>query len=126
MTANLHAPEGQQLVKTWVAGIDGGWRWLGAGAQGCMGAPRCGPGRGPGKPENVCPDSQPPATVVEVASLLPPPDRRLANGWADVVLENFRPGVMEGWGLGPEDLRPGLVFTRISGYGQVRGRLIDQ
>jgi crotonobetainyl-CoA:carnitine CoA-transferase CaiB-like acyl-CoA transferase len=40
---------------------------------------------------------------------------------ADVVIENFRPGVMEGWGLGPEQLRasnPGLVFARISGYGQ--------
>ncbi len=40
---------------------------------------------------------------------------------ADVVVENFRPGVMEGWGLGPEDLKPfnpGLIFARISGYGQ--------
>lgn len=40
---------------------------------------------------------------------------------ADVVVENFRPGVMEGWGLGPDDLKPfnpGLIFARISGYGQ--------
>lgn len=40
---------------------------------------------------------------------------------ADVLIENFRPGVMEGWGLGPDDLKasnPGLVYTRISGYGQ--------
>jgi len=40
---------------------------------------------------------------------------------ADVVVENFRPGVMEEWGLGPEDLKPfnpGLIFARISGYGQ--------
>ena len=40
---------------------------------------------------------------------------------ADVVIENFRPGVVEGWGLGPEDFRksnPGLVYARISGYGQ--------
>lgn len=40
---------------------------------------------------------------------------------ADVVIENFRPGVMEGWGLGPEvfeTLHPELVYTRISGYGQ--------
>lgn len=40
---------------------------------------------------------------------------------ADVVIENFRPGVMEGWGLGPEvfeALHPELVYTRISGYGQ--------
>ena len=40
---------------------------------------------------------------------------------ADVLIENFRPGVMEKWGLGPERFRqsnPGLVYTRISGYGQ--------
>jgi crotonobetainyl-CoA:carnitine CoA-transferase CaiB-like acyl-CoA transferase len=40
---------------------------------------------------------------------------------ADVVIENFRPGVMEGWGLGPDEFKatnPGLVYARISGYGQ--------
>lgn len=40
---------------------------------------------------------------------------------ADVVVENFRPGVVEEWGLGPEDLKaenPALVYARISGYGQ--------
>jgi len=40
---------------------------------------------------------------------------------ADVVVENFRPGLMEGWGLGPEDMKernPGLIYARISGYGQ--------
>ena len=40
---------------------------------------------------------------------------------ADVVIENFRPGVVEKWGLGPEDFRdtnPGLIYARISGYGQ--------
>lgn len=40
---------------------------------------------------------------------------------ADVLIENFRPGAMEGWGLGPEDLlalNPRLVMLRISGYGQ--------
>ena len=39
----------------------------------------------------------------------------------DVVVENFRPGTMEGWGLGYNDLaaiNPGLVMVRISGYGQ--------
>ena len=39
----------------------------------------------------------------------------------DVIIENFRPGVMEGWGLGPErikEINPNLVYTRISGYGQ--------
>ena len=40
---------------------------------------------------------------------------------ADVLIENFRPGAMEGWGLGPDALKalnPGLVMLRISGYGQ--------
>ena len=40
---------------------------------------------------------------------------------ADVVVENFRPGVMEKWGLGPDEVKktnPGLVYARISGYGQ--------
>jgi formyl-CoA transferase len=39
----------------------------------------------------------------------------------DVLLENFRPGTLEKWGLGPEVLdgvNPGLVITRISGFGQ--------
>jgi crotonobetainyl-CoA:carnitine CoA-transferase CaiB-like acyl-CoA transferase len=40
---------------------------------------------------------------------------------ADVLLENFRPGTMEKWGLGPDVLEarnPGLIYARISGYGQ--------
>jgi crotonobetainyl-CoA:carnitine CoA-transferase CaiB-like acyl-CoA transferase len=40
---------------------------------------------------------------------------------SDVLIENFRPGVMEKWGLGPADIwadNPGLVYARISGYGQ--------
>ena len=40
---------------------------------------------------------------------------------ADVAIENFRPGQMEKWGLGPEAVKarnPGLVYARISGYGQ--------
>jgi formyl-CoA transferase len=39
----------------------------------------------------------------------------------DVLIENFRPGTLEGWGLGWEELHalnPGLVMLRISGYGQ--------
>lgn len=46
--------------------------------------------------------------------------RRLALD-ADVLIENFRPGAMEGWGLGPDDLlalNPRLIMLRISGYGQ--------
>ena len=40
---------------------------------------------------------------------------------ADVVVENFRPGMMEKWGIGPDVMKaenPGLVYARISGYGQ--------
>jgi len=40
---------------------------------------------------------------------------------ADVLIENFRPGAMEGWGLGPDALlalNPRLIMLRISGYGQ--------
>ncbi len=39
----------------------------------------------------------------------------------DVLIENFRPGAMEGWGLGPDVLlaaNPRLVVLRVSGYGQ--------
>jgi len=46
--------------------------------------------------------------------------RRLA-GKCHVLVENFRPGVMEKWGLGPADIwadNPSLVYARISGYGQ--------
>ncbi|MBL0943694.1 MAG: CoA transferase [Hydrogenophaga sp.] len=46
--------------------------------------------------------------------------RRLAQE-ADVLIENFRPGAMEGWGLGPDELlalNPRLIVLRISGYGQ--------
>lgn len=46
--------------------------------------------------------------------------RRLA-AQSDVVLENFRPGTMEKWGLGYDELaaiNPRLVMVRVSGYGQ--------
>ncbi len=43
--------------------------------------------------------------------------KRLA-ATADVVCENFRPGTMERWGLGPDDLPDDLVFVRISVFGQ--------
>ena len=45
---------------------------------------------------------------------------RLINK-ADVLIENFRPGKMESWGLGPQEFEasnPKLVYTRVSGYGQ--------
>ena len=40
---------------------------------------------------------------------------------ADVLIENFRPGTLEGWGLAPKELlelNPKLIVLRISGYGQ--------
>jgi formyl-CoA transferase len=46
--------------------------------------------------------------------------RQLAQE-ADVLIENFRPGAMEGWNLGPDELlaaNPRLIVLRISGYGQ--------
>ena len=43
--------------------------------------------------------------------------RRLA-ATADVVCENFRPGTLEGWGVGPDSCDPRLVWARISVFGQ--------
>lgn len=46
--------------------------------------------------------------------------RRLAKN-VDILVENFKPGTMEKWGLGFEDLRkinPGLIMVRVSGWGQ--------
>ncbi|PMY01405.1 formyl-CoA transferase, partial [Pseudomonas sp. MPR-R5A] len=40
---------------------------------------------------------------------------------SDVVIENFRPGTLEKWGVGYEDLKkenPNLIMTRVTGYGQ--------
>ncbi|HWU04556.1 MAG TPA: CoA transferase [Novosphingobium sp.] len=40
---------------------------------------------------------------------------------ADIVVENFKPGTLEKWGLGPDVLlaeQPGLIIARLSGYGQ--------
>ncbi len=46
--------------------------------------------------------------------------RQLAEK-SDVLIENFRPGTMEKWGLGPDILsetNPALIFARVSGFGQ--------
>ncbi|TYL45054.1 CoA transferase [Nocardioides sp. BGMRC 2183] len=40
---------------------------------------------------------------------------------ADVLVENFRPGTLERWGIGPEvlhELNPGLIIVRVTGFGQ--------
>src|SRR5919107_393374 len=47
---------------------------------------------------------------------------------ADIVLENFRPGTMEKWGLGPDDVHtrnPKAISARVTGYGQT-GRYRDR
>ncbi|OZI71025.1 CaiB/BaiF CoA transferase family protein [Bordetella genomosp. 12] len=47
---------------------------------------------------------------------------------ADIIIENYRPGVLEKWGLGYEDLRainPATIMVRLSGYGQT-GPMRDQ
>jgi succinyl-CoA---D-citramalate CoA-transferase len=47
---------------------------------------------------------------------------------ADVIVENFRPGTMEKWGLGPDDVHaanPRAVYARVTGYGQT-GRYRDR
>lgn len=39
----------------------------------------------------------------------------------DIVVENFKPGTMEKWGMGYQDLKgvnPGVIMVRVSGYGQ--------
>jgi len=46
--------------------------------------------------------------------------RKLARS-CDAIIENFRPGTMEAWGLGPDELRAdhaGLIYVRVSGFGQ--------
>ncbi|WP_030421754.1 CoA transferase [Streptomyces sp. SCSIO 75703] len=46
--------------------------------------------------------------------------RRMVRG-ADVLIENFRPGTLERWGLGPDvlhEINPGLVLVRVTGFGQ--------
>ncbi len=53
-----------------------------------------------------------------------PEGQKIARGLAkkvDVVIENFRPGTLEKWGLGFEELKkenPKVILARISGYGQ--------
>jgi len=61
---------------------------------------------------------------VVTANLREPDGQALVRkliGQADMVLENFRPGTMERWGLGYDELsqdNPGLIMIRVSGYGQ--------
>jgi len=57
-------------------------------------------------------------------NLREPEGREILKGLAskaDVLIETYRPGVMDGWGIGYEQLKesnPGLIFASITGYGQ--------
>ncbi|MEX1030189.1 MAG: CaiB/BaiF CoA-transferase family protein [Paenibacillaceae bacterium] len=47
--------------------------------------------------------------------------RKLVEEGIDIIIENFKPGTMEKWGLGYEDLKkinPKVIMVRVSGYGQ--------
>lgn len=64
-------------------------------------------------------------------NLKAPEAREIAMGLiakSDAVVENFRPGLMEKFGLGPDELsrvRPGLPLVRVSGFGQTGPRAMD-
>lgn len=53
-----------------------------------------------------------------------PDDRQVVRelcGWADIVIENFRPGRLDRWGLSYDtlaELNPGLILVRVTGFGQ--------
>jgi formyl-CoA transferase len=54
--------------------------------------------------------------------------RRLAQN-VDAVVENFKPGTLEKWGLGYEQLKeinPGVIMVRVSGWGQTGLKAISQ
>jgi succinate--hydroxymethylglutarate CoA-transferase len=62
---------------------------------------------------SVCADLKDPSDIARIKSLCEQ---------ADILIENYRPGVLPRLGLGPEDIRainPRLVYCSISGYGQV-------
>ena len=69
-------------------------------------------------------DPRPQQALASRSTCASPRARRSPPSWprrADIVLENFRPGTMEKWGLGPEDVHarnPRCIYARVSGYGQ--------
>lgn len=49
-------------------------------------------------------------------------------GRSDIVIENFRPGTMERWGLSPQELReefPHIIWVRVSGWGQTGPKSLE-
>ena len=61
------------------------------------------------------------SVVLDLRSPQGQADARALAAEADVLIENFKPGTLEKWGLGYERLsaaNPGLIMLRISGYGQ--------
>jgi formyl-CoA transferase len=76
-----------------------------------------------GRPVDVVADARPEQAIGDPEPA-PPGGQALAReiaAKADVMIENFRPGTVEKWGLGYDTLsalNPGLVMVRVSGYGQ--------
>ncbi len=117
-------PRGGDFMRTIGPFLPPGEVAAGAPGQGPGGAPGQGPGGGPGQG----PGGYSLWWAVEgrgrkgVTLDLRRPEgqdlfRRLV-ATADVVCENFRPGTMEAWGIGPGDCDPRLVWARISVFGQ--------
>ena len=78
----------------------------------------------PQRPQPVVVDPRPQQALASRSTCASPRGSEIAAelaATADIVLENFRPGTMEKWGLGPEDLHarnPRCIYARVSGYGQ--------
>ena len=105
--AALLADQGAEVIKVERPGIGDIARWIGVAVNG-MSALYLVCNRGK---RSIAIDM----TTTEGAGIV----RRLAAG-ADVVVQNFRPGVMERLGLGYEDIRavnPGVVYCSLSGFG---------
>ena len=78
----------------------------------------------PQRPLAVVVDPRPQQALASRSTCASPRASGSPPSWprrADIVLENFRPGTMEKWGLGPEDVHarnPRAIYARVSGYGQ--------
>ena len=78
----------------------------------------------PQRPQPVVVDPRPQQALASRSTCASPRASGSPPSWppsADIVLENFRPGTMEKWGLGPEDIHarnPRVIYARVSGYGQ--------
>ncbi len=105
--AALLADQGAEVIKVERPGIGDIARWIGVSVNGMSSLYLvCNRGK-----RSIVVDMQKPAGADVV--------RQLAAG-SDVVIQNFRPGVMDGLGLGYQDLKalnPQLVYASLSGFG---------